>query len=409
MVSGHVRRWQALVTLPFADSTSFEGTAQIAVYSFTYNKHTVHLIDTPGFNDTTLSDTDVLKAIAQCFHETYSEEIKLSGVIYLHKITDNRMTGNAVKNLGVFRKICGDESLKGVVLATTMWDSVSSQVGNSREEELETDPFFWGSMKELGSDVERLIGETGSQARHTSAMNVVKKIVNKKKKIVLDIQKQMVDEHMDLPDTSAGKELGKGLIEEKQKHERELKLIQEQMDMADEKTRRLLADHEKAYQDKLDKLDKDKEALNVSIADMYKQKEAQIKEINDLRNEQIKQAKHLEKTYDERKKHLEKQFASQKQDIEKERTELRASTKAQKNQMAEQDARMEKKLQGLEIQHARELQKLRDEAEARKAEQSPLPPSSSGSALPSYIIPLSMIAVLSLMTGGIPTIPGVTS
>ena len=95
------------------------------LYTFKYNKNTVHLIDTPGFDDTTLSDTDVLKAVAQCFHETYSSEIQLNGIIYIHRISDPRMTGNALKNLSVFRKICGDKSLECVVLATTMWDSVS--------------------------------------------------------------------------------------------------------------------------------------------------------------------------------------------------------------------------------------------------------------------------------------------
>ena len=60
----------------------------MVLYTYKYNDHTVHLIDTPGFDDTSLSDTDVLAAVAQCFHKTYSGNIKLNGVIYIHRISD---------------------------------------------------------------------------------------------------------------------------------------------------------------------------------------------------------------------------------------------------------------------------------------------------------------------------------
>ena len=46
----------------------------------------------------------------------------LSGILYLHRITDNRMAGTPLKNLQVFQKLCGRDALGKVYLTTTMWD-----------------------------------------------------------------------------------------------------------------------------------------------------------------------------------------------------------------------------------------------------------------------------------------------
>ena len=341
------------------------GTGRVVVYTFKYNDHTVHLIDTPGFDDTSLSDTDVLAAVAQCFHETYSVDIRLNGIIYIHRISDPRITGNALKNLEMFKKMCGEESLECVVLATTMWDSVSQHVGNVREEELISDPLFWGTMKSLGSMVERLSGDKGTEARHNSAMNILQKIVLKKQKIVLEIQKEMVDRQMPLAETSAGQELDKGLREARLTHERELKMIQDSMSKADAKTKRLLEDHEKHYQDKLNRLEKDQEILNMSIAEMYKQKEEQLKEIVQMRKDQEHKAQQLEARLRNRESELEIQYHDQKQAFEKERSDMKASTKAQQEDISKHDAEMAGKLRRMEKEHDDELADLRAQSQAQ--------------------------------------------
>ena len=84
----------------------------------------VYLVDTPGFDDTEMSDTDVLLTFVDWLNLQYKNELKLSGLIYLHRITDDRMTGTATRNLTMMRKLCGDENLKNVLLATTRWEMV---------------------------------------------------------------------------------------------------------------------------------------------------------------------------------------------------------------------------------------------------------------------------------------------
>ena len=41
----------------------------------------------------------------------------------------------------MFRELCGDTSLKNIVLVTNMWDTVTPNVGESREMEL-TNKYF---------------------------------------------------------------------------------------------------------------------------------------------------------------------------------------------------------------------------------------------------------------------------
>ena len=272
-------------------------------------------------------------------------------------------------------------------------------MGNAREEELISDPLFWGSMKSLGSMVERVSGDKGTEARHNSAMNIVQKIVLKKQKIALEIQREMVDSQLPLGETSAGQELDKGLREAKLQHEKELKMIQDSMSKADAKTKGLLEDHEKYYQNKINQLDKDQEILNMSIAEICKQKEEQLKEIVQMRKDQESKAQQLEARLKSRELELESQYHDQKQAFEKERSEMKASTKAQQEKISNHDAKMAKKLPKMEKEHDEELADLRAQAQMSQQNNSP----AVGSSLGSVIIPMVMFAVLA---GGMGTMGG---
>lgn len=65
------------------------------------------------------------------------------------------------------------------------------------------------------------------------------------------------------------------------------------MRKVDAKKRRLLEDHEKIYQKKPSRLDKDQDILNMSIAEMYKREEEQLKARIQMRKDQERQPQHL--------------------------------------------------------------------------------------------------------------------
>lgn len=112
------------------------------MYHFTLRGVRIWLIDTPGFDDTNRSDTVVLGDIAFWLANAYSRNMQLAGIIYLHRITDVRMQGSALRNLRMFKELCGRDELRAVILATTHWthgegNSVPEEVGRARVEELE--------------------------------------------------------------------------------------------------------------------------------------------------------------------------------------------------------------------------------------------------------------------------------
>jgi hypothetical protein len=64
------------------------------------------------------------------------KNIKLAGIVYLHRISDNRMSGAALNNLRTFANICGRDAMRGAIFVTTMWGDVKEEVGLRREVEL---------------------------------------------------------------------------------------------------------------------------------------------------------------------------------------------------------------------------------------------------------------------------------
>lgn len=165
----------------------------------------------------------MLREIASWLTLSYSNEVLLSGIIYLHRITDIRMQGSAKKNLLMFKKLCGDDALRKVVLTTTMWDKVPQREAENREQELVEAPEFWGFMVSKGSTVYRHNNTVAS------AVRIIEELVRGNTTVTLDLQNQMVNQKHNLRDTAAGRELESEMIRERQKWAIELKNAQEQM------------------------------------------------------------------------------------------------------------------------------------------------------------------------------------
>ncbi|KAF1357942.1 hypothetical protein EJ07DRAFT_20705, partial [Lizonia empirigonia] len=105
-------------------SSCNEGTSKISVHTMRILDRTIHLIDTPGFDDSVRSDEDTLQELAYWLVKAYERSILLSGIVLLHRITDTRLYGSAQRALDTIKVICGQEAFCGTVVATTMWDQV---------------------------------------------------------------------------------------------------------------------------------------------------------------------------------------------------------------------------------------------------------------------------------------------
>lgn len=132
----------------------------------------------------------------------------------MHPIKNERMEGSAMRNLKMFRELCGDEPLKNVILVTSFWDEVQATTAKMREDELRATPEFWGRMIRKGSRISRFEGRE-------SALDIVMSIVNQKP-IALSIQHEMVEEHKELVQTAAGIAVNEELARLEAKHSKDL-------------------------------------------------------------------------------------------------------------------------------------------------------------------------------------------
>jgi hypothetical protein len=105
----------------------------------------------------------------------------------------------------MMRKLCGDTSLKNVVLVSTFWDAVwNYRAAIAREEELKTQ--FWRPFIQHGAIVAR------HSMKDSSSADLVK-LVLKNQKTILDLQRELVDEKRTLLDTTIGRDLGNEIKE----------------------------------------------------------------------------------------------------------------------------------------------------------------------------------------------------
>lgn len=149
---------------------------------------------------------------------SYREDKKLSGIIYMHRITDTRFSGVSRRNLEMFKKLCGEKTLRNVVLVTNMWGQVDHAKGEAREHELATDTILFKPLLDAGAQMMR------HDDTLESAHRILSRFVDNQPE-PLAIQREVVDEGKLVEGTSAGVELvdeeAKKFEEVKRQHEEE--------------------------------------------------------------------------------------------------------------------------------------------------------------------------------------------
>jgi hypothetical protein len=84
----------------------------------------------------------------------YSRVQRVAGILYLHKILDNRITAPSASIMAALGGFGGEGvSSSRILLMTTMWDNVRPEVGAVREREIMTR--YWSNMLSSGSSIIR--------------------------------------------------------------------------------------------------------------------------------------------------------------------------------------------------------------------------------------------------------------
>lgn len=123
----------------------------------------------------------------------------------------------------MFRKLCGDKLLKNTAIVTNMWEEVDAKTGDMREAELIKEEDFFKPVLDKGAWM----------ARHDNTVFSGAKIllrILKNNPLPLRIQEELVKQHKDISETSAGEELNRGINAQIKKHQEKMRILREEME-----------------------------------------------------------------------------------------------------------------------------------------------------------------------------------
>ncbi|KAJ2922067.1 hypothetical protein H1R20_g15027, partial [Candolleomyces eurysporus] len=177
------------------------------------------LFDTPAFDSTNKTETEILRIIAFELEKRYRKGQILHGIIYVHRISDAHVNDLAKTNFGIFRELCGDYYLRNVIIMSNMWSRLSSEVeGHRRITELAgLDDFFKPAIAKGAAMMHHM------QDTVESAHMVIRQIL-KNHPIALRIQEEIVDQGKSINETGAGMAVDEELAQLTHQYELKLKM-----------------------------------------------------------------------------------------------------------------------------------------------------------------------------------------
>ncbi|KAK1757083.1 hypothetical protein QBC47DRAFT_359555 [Echria macrotheca] len=215
-------------------------TSTCSRYTFDHGEVSYTLLDTPGFNDTNRDDLAILAAVAGFLDS--DDMPPVSGVVFTHNITENRLTGSARLNLAVLAALCGPHFGPRIILLTTMWNKMPSAATRAecerREAQLAASPAHWGRLSAGGCSVLRFDGTTASALRVLDQLRGLPGAEETAPPLLAMVSE--LREGKRLEETSAG-----GVILEERRR-REKQRENELMEIAQEEEERLRAERARA-------------------------------------------------------------------------------------------------------------------------------------------------------------------
>jgi hypothetical protein len=148
----------------------------------------------------------------------------------MYDISQPRLTGSEQQNIRLFRSLCGEQSMKNVMLLTSKWDIVDEEKGVANENELCETKKFWGAMKLMGAQVRRL----GDKTKTTARQRIVELLSNRPK--TTQLQDEMA-QGKPLSETEAGASLQEELLRAKRQFERDLEDLKKNIESAYEQSK----------------------------------------------------------------------------------------------------------------------------------------------------------------------------
>ena len=192
--------------------------------------------------------------------QRYDADRKLTGLIYVQRISDPRFSGQQGKNLRMFQKLCGTETYKNVVVLTTFWDQVGEEIGAKREEQLLSK--FFKSIVDGGAHFMR------HDRTQDSAAAVLNYVFTNLAPVTTRIQIEMGEEGKTLVDTAAGSVQQEEIERVIAQHKKEVSSLMAEMETIKESNaaaRRELEEERAKLQEQLTRWETERVALQAGL------------------------------------------------------------------------------------------------------------------------------------------------
>ncbi|KAF5691947.1 GTP binding domain-containing protein [Fusarium denticulatum] len=190
---------------------------------------------TPGFNDTSRSDIETLETLATYLGASYTNGVRVHGIITLYPIINNRMAGSNLRSLTILKEICGFDSYSNLAIVTTMWpespDSKNKAILEDREHELLKNSDFFSDLVSKGARMFRDYDESQNPANSEHRIiDTLLRQLEHGKHTVLQLQREVVDEEKSLGETAAGIAAAEHLDQTRLEHENQLRILDAEME-----------------------------------------------------------------------------------------------------------------------------------------------------------------------------------
>lgn len=270
----------------------------------------------------------------------------LNGVIFLHRISDPRVGGAALKNITRFKKLCGEDAYRNIRIVTNMWEDVPQELGEARQAELKSDPAFFGDLLVRGAVLMRHDGSKKSAER------IVGSLIGLEGE-ALQIQRELVDENKTLPET----EVGVSLSEELEKQQRK---FQDEIDGLKGEITRLANPKDGRYREEIEELQADLEKVKEQMGKVTSEKQV----LADTNSEETKRQEERMRILAETMDAKELEFQKLRKQLEEQNSKL--EDLAREKEAAAKEAALERAL--AETIRKDEAGKLMAKLEADKRE-----------------------------------------
>lgn len=190
----------------------------------------------------------------------------------------------------MFRKLCGDKNLESVVLATTHWEHSNREIAKEREFELQREEKYWAPLIKEGSRVLR------HDRDKISGLEIIRDLMNRRTRVTLAIQRELVDKNMRLEQTGAGSELVTVVERLLQQYEEKIQKIErelEEFSRRDQDARERLEEAKTEFEEKFNKIQADAKKLQAThdqiLADERFNHEQRLQRERDRHNEELRE------------------------------------------------------------------------------------------------------------------------